>query len=249
MRALVTGASSGMGREMALILDKIGYETVITGRSEERLKALAGELTMDCQVIVADISKEAECFRLVEEAGEVDIVICNAGAGVHGPFAEQELTAELAVLDINIRALHILNKLYYKRFRERGHGYLMNVASSAAFFAGPYFASYYASKAYVLRLSEALWKEAKDEGADVGISVFCPGPVNTEFNARAGVGAPLSGMDARRAAELAIQGMLAKKRLILPGIGTKASYLAGKILPAPAALWMVARIQRGKMGR
>jgi len=246
MKALVTGASSGLGYEIAKILDAKGYDVVITGRREEQLHHLAKELKNNTQIIVADLSNPEECFRLFKEAGDVDVVINNAGAGVHGAFHETTLSEELSMLDINITALHILTKLYYMKFREKKTGYLMNVASSAAFYAGPYFSSYYASKAYVLRLTQALWKEARAEGLNIGISVFCPGPVNTEFNAKAGVKAPLSGISAEKAARSAVRGTLRKKRVITPGIGTTLSCLCSGLLPDRVALEIVARIQRKK---
>ena len=141
MKALVTGASSGIGYEMAKILDTKGYDVIITGRNIEKLTALAKELKNHTQIVVADLSKREECLRLFHEAGDVDVVINNAGAGVHGAFHKTDLADELAMLDINVTALHILTKLYYMKFREKKTGYLMNVASSAAFFAGPYFSS------------------------------------------------------------------------------------------------------------
>ena len=246
MKALVTGASSGIGYEIAKILDAEGYEVIVTGRNMEMLQALAAELKHPPRIIQADLSKREECLRLFKEAGDVDVVINNAGAGVHGAFHETALSDELSMLDINITALHILTKLYYMKFREKKTGYLMNVASSAAFFPGPYFASYYASKAYVLRLTQALWKEARTEGLNIGISVFCPGPVNTAFNAKAGVKAPLSGISAEKAARSAIRGMLRKKRVITPGIGTTLSCMFSGLLPDRVALEIVARIQRKK---
>lgn len=247
MRALVTGASSGIGYEMAKILDAKGYELVITGRRSERLNALAKELNNHTQIIVADLSKREECLRLFKKAGEVDVVINNAGVGIHGAFHETALSDELSVLDTNITALHILTKLYYIHFKAKGTGYIMNVASSAAFYPGPYFSSYYASKAYVLRLTQALWKEARMEGLNIGISVFCPGPVDTEFNEKARVNAPLAGISARDAAKHAIRGMFQKKRIITPGIGTTIAYRCSKILPDRLALDIVAKIQQTKI--
>ena len=249
MKALVTGASSGLGYEMAKILDAKGYDVIITGRRADQLHHLAKELKNNTQIIAADLSNREECFRLFKEAGDVDVVINNAGAGVHGAFHETALSDELSMLDINITALHILTKLYYMKFREKKTGYLMNVASSAAFFAGPYFSSYYASKAYVLRLTQALWKEARTEGLNIGISVFCPGPINTDFSQKAGVRTPLSGMNAEAAAKHAIRGMFQKKRVITPGLGTTLSYKCSKFLPETLALEIVARIQRTKAGR
>lgn len=246
MRALITGASSGIGYEMAKILDAKGIDVVITGRRRERLEALAKELNNHTEIITADISDREECIRIFREAGDVDIVINNAGVGVHGAFHETTLEDELTVLDTNITALHILTKLAYMHFRKKGSGYLMNVASSASFCPGPYFSSYYASKAYVLRLTQALWKEAREEDMGIHISVFCPGPVNTAFNDRAGVKAPLTGISAVRAADCAVKGMFQGKRIVTSGIGTAICCGISKRLPDRLALSIVAKIQQAK---
>lgn len=249
MRALVTGATSGIGYEMARVLDEMGMDVIITGRKEAGLRELAGRLQNATKIITADLSDRKECMRLFEEAGEVDIVINNAGMGVHGAFADTSLEAELQCIDVNITALHILTKLYYQYFREKGTGYLMNVASGAAFWPGPYFAGYYASKAYVLRLTQALWKEVKEDGLSVGVSVFCPGSVDTEFNGKAQVKVPLKGISAREAAECAVAGMLKRKRIITTGFGNAFACRIAGFLPERLKLAISAGIQRQKAGK
>ncbi len=247
MRALVTGASSGLGREIARQLSARGCEVILTARRYERLAALAKELP-GALAIAADLSKEEECYRLIKEAGDIDILINNAGFGVFGTFEETPLEEELRLIDTNIRAMHILAKHYYQQFFEKNQGYLLNVASSAAFFAGPTFSSYYASKAYVLRLSQALWKEAKTAGKKLGVTAFCPGPVDTEFNQVAGVRFSIGQISAQRAAKRAVDGMFKKKRVVTPNLTAAAAHLFSHLAPDFLALSAVLRIQEKKSG-
>lgn len=248
MRALITGASSGIGREMARQLHARGCEVVITARRHVRLAALEKELP-GALVIEADLSKTEDCSRLIEESGDVDIVINNAGFGVFGPFDETPLEEELRLIDTNIRAVHILAKYYYQQFCRKNAGYLLNVASVAGFFPGPKFSSYYASKAYVLSLTQALWKEARAKGLDVGITAFCPGPVDTEFNDVAGVKFSIAQISAERAAKRALSGMFKKKRIVTPNITAKATHLASHLLPDSLALSAVLFQQEKKAGK
>ena len=138
MRAVITGASAGIGREMARILAARGYDLTLIARREERLKELAAELPVRCKILAADVSSVRQC-RLVYEAArgdDVEIVINNAGFGLFGQFAETDLDRELEMIQTNIVAVHVLTKLFLRDFKKRNKGYLMNVSSSAAFFAG-----------------------------------------------------------------------------------------------------------------
>lgn len=248
MRALVTGASSGIGSEIAKILDSMGYDVVIAARREDRLKSLAGSLKNNTKIIVCDLSRRGECMKLYEEAGEIDILVNSAGFGVFGEFTDTHLEAELSLIDVNITALHILTKLFLRRFAERNSGYILNVASVASFFPGPKFSSYYASKAYVLRLSEAIGAELRKKKSNVSISVFCPGPVDTEFNLVADVKFALNGITARRAAEKAVSGMFKKKSIITcPGTVGLLRFIS-KITPDALAEHFVYKMQAKKEG-
>ena len=169
MKALVTGASSGIGRDIARGLAARGCDLVLTARREERLRALASELSMvRVTILPADLSSREGCRALYRAAqGEnIDILVNNAGLGLFGPFDETDLEAELGMLDVNIIAMHMLMKLFLPDLEAKGRGYILNVASSAAFLPGPLLSSYYASKAYVLRLSEAVAEELRRAGAD-----------------------------------------------------------------------------------
>ncbi len=249
MRALVTGASSGIGTEIALLLDSMGYEVILTARRRERLEALAKRLQNPSKVIAADLTKREECFTLIDAAGDVDVLVNGAGFGVFGEFDRTALDAELSLIDVNITALHILTKHYWKRFLQRGSGYVLNIASVASFFPGPKFSSYYASKAYVLRLSEALYQEQKRHKNAVSISVFCPGPVNTEFNDVAGVRFALKGISAKEAARCAVKGMFQKKRIIACPLTVRFLRVLSKITPDAVSLYFVSKMQEKKEGR
>ena len=233
MKALITGASSGLGREMAKLLASRGYELVLCARREDRLRELAAELPTVCHVIAADVSDEAEC-RLLYRAvrgDDLEIVINNAGFGLFGEFLETDLDEELRMIDTNIRAVHILTKLAVQDFEKRGHGYILNVASSAGFLPGPLMATYYATKNYVLRLTQALREELRHRGSRVRVCALCPGPVDTEFNRVAGVKFSLNGLDAKRVAREAIDGLFAGRAVIVPGVTMKAMTVARHFAP------------------
>ena len=219
MKALITGASSGLGREMARLLAARGYELILCARREERLRELAAELPVPCRIIAADVSDEQE------------VVINNAGFGLFGEFVTADLDEELRMIDTNVRAVHILTKLAVRDFVQRGRGYILNVSSSAGFLPGPLMATYYATKNYVLRLTEALREELRRAGSPVRVCALCPGPVDTEFNKVAGVRFSLSGLSAERVAREAVDGLFAGKAVIVPGAAMKAMTLARHFAP------------------
>ena len=159
MKALVTGASSGLGREMARILSIMGYDIIAVARRKDRLEELAAELDTNIEIVVADVTDIDQCKKLAERANDVDVLINNAGFGVFGDLCSTDLDRELKMIDTNIKALHTMTKLFVKEFKKRNSGYILNVASLASFFPGPLFGAYYASKSYVLRLTQALSEE------------------------------------------------------------------------------------------
>lgn len=228
MRALITGASAGLGREMAKLLAARGYDLVLAARREDKLRELAAELPTVCRVIAADVSDETECRLLYEAArgDDLEVVVNNAGFGLFGEFTATSLDDELRMIDTNIRAVHILTKLALQDFTARNRGYILNVASSAGFLPGPLMATYYASKNYVLRLTEAVREELRQQKSAVKISALCPGPVNTEFNQVAGVRFALAGLSAPRVAREAVEGLFAGKACVVPGVTMKAMTFA-----------------------
>lgn len=238
MKALVTGASGGIGREIALVLSRMGYDLILVSRDGEKLARVKKHLKTHVQIISADLSVEEECFALYEQvkAQNIDILVNNAGFGAFGHFWEVPLERELNMLDLNVRAVHILTKLFLEDFRKRDSGYILNVASAAGFMPGPLMATYYATKNYVLRLTEAIYEELRQEGSQVHISALCPGPVDTGFNERAEVSFSLSGLRSLDVAKYAIEKMLANKVVIIPGITMKLARFGRKFLGEKAQL-------------
>lgn len=250
MKALITGASSGIGREMARLLSMRGYDLILTARRTSRLDELKKELKTNVRVLTVDLSEEKACFDLYRQTKDesVDILINSAGFGIFGPFLDTDLQRELQMLNVNIRALHILTKLFYRDFVKRDSGYILNVASSAAFQPGPLLSSYYASKAYVLRLTEALDEELRRSGSHVTISALCPGPVETEFNSVADVKFSLKGLSAEAVARYALDRMFAGKTVIVPGTAMKAARFFERLLPERAIVGAAYHFQKKKTG-
>ena len=248
MRAVVTGASSGLGREFAIILDRMGYDIVAVARREDRLLELKDNLHNNTEIRVLDLSCEADCYKLFEEFPDAEILINNAGFGVFGEFSNTDLDRELSMISVNIKALHILTKLYLGKMKKRNSGYILNVSSSAAFYPGPLFSSYYASKAYVYRLSRAIMRELKKEKSKVSVSALCPGPVKTEFGDVADVHFGIGGPDAKWVCEYAIKKMFSKKTVIVPGFLMKCTRVLSKILPDSVGERVVYLIQKKKQG-
>lgn len=254
MKALITGASSGLGWDMAHILSDMGYDIIAVARRRNRLEELKKELKTNVEIVTADISDDAQCMALSKYAPQTDILINNAGFGVFGQLTETSLDDELKMIDTNVRALHILTKLFATEFQKRNFGHIMNVSSLASFFPGPLFGAYYASKSYVLRLSQALAEELRRNKSAVKISVLCPGPVNTEFSYVAkvnfGTGTEKVGkkviLTSRDVAEYAIRKMFSGKEIIVPGAFMKISAFMRYIVPDKLMSKIVYTIQSKK---
>ena len=248
MKALITGASSGIGREFAYRLADMGYDLVIAARRRERLEEIKQKLNgRKVEICICDLTKREECEKLFESHKDIDLLINNAGFGVFGEFDETPLGRELEMLDVNICAVHILTKLYYIEMVRRNSGYILNVASSAAFFPGPLFSSYYASKAYVLRLTQALSYELKKKKSSVRVGALCPGPVDTEFNSVAGVRFGVGSVTAGYAAEYALKKLFGGSVVIVPSLQIKFTHFLSKITPAFISEKIVYRIQKAKL--
>lgn len=237
MKALITGAGSGIGRDIAVLLSQMGYDIIAVGRRENRLLELKKMLTTHVEVVVCDVSDIESCKSLARFAPETDILVNNAGFGVFGDFLSNDLDRELMMIDTNAKAMHILMKLFLRAWEGKNKGHILNVASAAAFFPGPLFASYYASKSYILRLSQAINEELRRKHSHIKISVLCPGPTKTEFGSVANVsfgsndngkGISLPSMEV---AEAAVRGMFSGKEIIIPGGIMKCAAALRYILP------------------
>ncbi|MEE3392938.1 MAG: SDR family oxidoreductase [Lachnospiraceae bacterium] len=245
--ALITGASSGIGREIAKVLAGIGYDLVLTGRSEDELKKTVDQcrrkarlmkLDIKAAYITADLTCEETVKKLYKKTKDMNIsfLVNNAGFGDCGDFWKTDLDKDIAMIKTNVTALHILTKCFLKDFVGHDRGYILNVASSAGFLAGPGMATYYATKNYVLRLTQAIHQELKENKSHVHISALCPGPVETKFNDRANVRFGYRGLNAADVAEEAVDGTLEGKLVIVPGALMKATRIAERFVPDPLLL-------------
>ena len=251
MKALITGATSGIGRDMAVILSRMGCELIIASRDVRKMEQIKRRLPVPVRIIQADLSREADCYALYEQVKEenIDILINNAGFGAFGQFAEIPLETELNMLDLNVRAVHILTKLFLLDFRKRNSGYILNVASSAGLLpAGPYMATYYATKAYVSSLTQAIAQELKEMDSKVYVGALCPGPVDTEFYDVANVEFTLKGITPEYCVEYAIKQMIKRQTVIVPTLFMKASTTMGRFAPRNLAIKITAGQQKKKLG-
>lgn len=249
MKVLVTGASSGMGRDMAKYLYSLGYELYLVARNKKDLnrefKGYKNIHTYGYNLII-----EEECVKLYKELKDenIDILINNAGFGDAGNFTETSLDKEMDMIDLNIKAYHILTKLFLKDFVEKDNGYILNVASSAGFMAGPRLSTYYATKNYVLKLTMAINEELRQSGSNVVVSALCPGPVNTNFNKVAHGEFSIKEASPKYVAEYAINKLFKKKMIIIPTFRIKLGIFLLRILPYRIQLIYCYHIQGKKLG-
>ena len=243
-RAIVTGASSGIGASIARILSEKGYEVILVARREDRLLEVQKSLKTKSEIFVCDLSDLNELEKLVESYPDIDILVNNAGLGVYGEFAESDFDKENLMIDVNIRALHFLMKKYIPLMKNGGK--ILNIASSAAFCSGPLLSSYYASKAYVLRLSNGVREELRRSNIPVSITVFCPGPVETEFGDVSGSNLGTGIITAEFAAEKAVSGMLRGKKTVVPTFTMKFTRILAKILPDSLLVRFMYNLQKAK---
>lgn len=220
MKALVTGASSGIGRDIAKYLACLGHELILVGRNKEKLESLQKELKVKSTIVIVDLSdltKVKELYILAKNF-DIDILVNNAGFGVFGEFSETDLNKELEMINTNITAVHLLTKLFLRDMKKKDNGYILNVASSAAFGPGPLMATYYATKAYVNNLTEAIHEELRRSNSNVHIASLCPGPVDTNFNNVAGVSFSVKPLSSEMVSKYAIDSMFKGKVVIVPGL-------------------------------
>lgn len=236
--ALITGASGGIGLELAKLFARGGYNLALVARNHDKLKLIADELETAHNVQVKYCAKDLavsstpdEIFQsLKSEMMQVDVLVNNAGFGWHGEFAHMELSDALEMIQVNITALTHLTRLLLPEMIQRKRGRILNVASTAAFQPGPMMAVYYASKAYVLSYSQALSEELR--GTGVTVTAFCPGPTTTGFGQRAGfttdkIFGGILTMDAQSVAHIGYEGLMKGKSLVIPG---KLNWLGTQII-------------------
>jgi short-subunit dehydrogenase len=257
--ALVTGASSGIGWEIAKLFAEDRKDLVLVARNRKRLEQLARDLTsafgVSVRVMVKDLSDPKVPPQIFAELAqvkiEVDALVNNAGFGVYGPFAQTDIDKELDMIEVNVKAVTHLAKLALPGMLGRKKGRILNVASTAAFQPGPLMAVYYATKAYVLSFSEAIANEL--EGSGVTVTALCPGPTETEFQKDAGLEetrlftGPLVS-DARSVARAGYEGMKRGRRIVIPGIGNKLLVQTVRFTPRRLVTAVARRIQGKRKG-
>lgn len=250
MRALITGASSGIGKNMAYVLANKGIDLILVARNKDEMLKIKANVKVNVEVIELDLLKEKNVFKLYEMCKDrnIDILINNAGFGLFGLFTETDLARELEMIDLNIKAYHILTKLFLKDFVEKDNGYILNVASSAGFMAGPRLSTYYATKNYVLKLTMAINEELRQSGSNVVVSALCPGPVNTNFNKVAHGEFSIKEASPKYVAEYAINKLFKKKMIIIPTFRIKLGIFLLRILPYRIQLIYCYHIQGKKLG-
>lgn len=230
-RVLITGASPGIGRDMAIEFAKRGYDLVLVARDEEKLKSVRNEIKTNVEIIPMDISVEDNCKKLHELVGYVDILINNAGFGVFGRFIYTDLEREVQLINTNVVAVHVLTKLFLKDMTIRNSGYILNVASIAGHLPGPLMAAYYSSKHYIYTLSSSINEELKKDKINVKIGTLNPGPVRTNFNNVANVKFDLKSLSSEFVARYTVDKILKGKTDITPGFTIKIVRILSKFVP------------------
>ncbi len=252
MKALITGASSGIGLDIARYLATKKYELILVARNKEKLEAIQEQLPTKVTIIVADLSNEQRVKELyvLAKKENIDILINNAGLGDFGYLTDTDINKDLEQINTNIKAVHILTKYIVKDMEKRDTDtYILNVSSSAAFQPGPLMSTYYATKSYVYQLTEALYYEEKKKKKKVHVSVLCPGPVDTNFNNVAGVRFSVKPLKSSYVAKYAIDKMFKEKMLIIPGTKIKLARFLGRFLPDKFLLRMTYQIQKRKASK
>lgn len=249
-RVLITGASSGLGLELTKLFAKDGYDLILVARNVVKLEQVKTELELaykiDIIVLDKDLSLKNSCIEIYDELKNrniaVDILVNNAGLGSFGLFHETELSKLLEITAVNIDALTILTRLFCKDMAKRKNGKILNIASIGAFQGSAFIAAYYASKAYVLSLSEAIANELKDYG--VSVTVFCPGPIKTNFHKAAGKGMSNTAIRAEKAASLAYSALRGGKTVVIPGAGLKMMIFGARFLPRRGIVYLAGKLQK-----
>ncbi len=248
MKALITGASSGIGEALTYELSKRGYDIILIATDLKKLEEVSKKCKTKTRVIACDLRNEEEIYNLYETVKNenIDLLVNNAGFGLFGHFDKTDLKRELEMIDVNIKAVHILTKLFLKDFQKRNDGRILNVASSAGFMAGPKLSTYYATKNYVLKLSLAIYEELRKEKSNVKINILCPGPVDTNFNRVAKGNFKIKGADKNYVAKYAVDKMLKNKLIIIPTLKMKLGVHLSRLVPTKTLLKITYKIQNRK---
>lgn len=248
LKALITGASSGIGKEMALYLSSLNYEVILVSRDKEALEKMQDSFSSKVKIIVMDLSniQKVKELYVICKNDDIDILINNAGFGDYGSFYNTDLLNDIDMINLNIQAVHVLTKLFLRDMIKRDSGYILNVASFAAFQPGPMMATYYGTKAYVYSLTEAIYEELRHKKSNVHISCLCPGPINTNFNDVANVKFKIKQLSSSYVARFAINKMFSNKMLIIPGFKMKVLKFLERFVSDKFLLKMTYHMQKKK---
>lgn len=250
LKALITGATSGIGLDMARYLAIKKYELILVGRDRHKLEKVQELLPTKVTIVVADLSNEQKVKELyvIAKQENIDILINNAGFGDFGYLPDTDINKDMDMINTNIKAVHILTKSIVKDMEKKDTDtYILNVASSAGLMpGGPLMSTYYATKSYVRSLSESLYYEEKKKKTKVHVSVLCPGPVDTNFNNVAGVHFSTKPLRSTYVAKYAIDKMFEEKMLIIPGTKMKLANFFSRFVSNKFLLRIAYRVQKKK---
>lgn len=251
MKALVTGASSGIGREISYYLASLNIDLIIVARNKKELEKIKEKVNVDVKIITLDLIKKENVYKLYDlvKNNNIDILVNNAGFGLFGLFNETDLDRELEMIDLNVTTYHILTKLFLKDFVKKDNGYILNVCSSAGFMAGPRLSTYYATKNYITKLTMAINEELRQMKSNVSISALCPGPVNTNFNKVANGDFSIKEISPKLVAKLAVDKMFKRKMLIIPTLKMQCAVFFTRFIPYRLQLIIAYHIQGKKIGK
>ena len=257
MISLITGASSGIGRDMAFEFADRGYDLILVARSFDRLKEVKNEIIKKydkCNVLImkCDVSNVESVKNLYNDVRKefvnIDVLVNNAGFGDCGKFYETDLEKDISMINTNILGLHVLTKLFLQDMVKVNKGYILNIASIAGFMPGPLMATYYSTKAYVVRLTRAIAKELKSVNSKVRIAAFCPGPVNTEFDKNANVTFSLKGQSSSDVAKIGVSGLFKSRKIVyFSSILIRIVACLAKIMPESFMANQAYRTQKRKL--
>ncbi len=251
MRALVTGASSGIGREIAIYLASLNIDLIVVARNKKELEKLKEKVNVDVKIITLDLIKKDNVYKLYDlvKNDNIDILVNNVGFGLFGLFYETNLDRELEMIDLNVTTYHILTKLFLQDFIKKDSGYILNVCSSAGFMAGPRLSTYYATKNYITKLTMAINEELRQMKSNVSISALCPGPVNTNFNKVANGEFSIKEISPKIVAKVAVDKMFKRKMLIIPTFKMQCAVFFTRFIPYRLQLIIAYHIQGKKLGK
>lgn len=248
MKAIVTGASSGIGRDIAIYLGELGYDLILVSRDINRLEETASKINTSVELCPMDLTGKENCFKFYDKYKDqdIDILVNNAGFGLFGNSWETDINREMKMIDLNITAVHILTKLFLQDMVKKDKGRILNVSSVAGFLVGPTLNTYYATKNYVTKWTLGLYEELRQKKSKVRVSCLCPGPVDTNFNKIAGASFQLKGLSSEYVAKYAVDKMLKNKLIIIPGAITKIGVFLSRFVSYKLLLKIMYFVQKQK---